>query len=493
MKLKTRLLISFITIIVGPLALFMILVFWLGFSRVHKLEREFGMEFSFEYVVNTVQAMNETTAKVYDEMSAQAREDPDVFLNFTYLQSLDEQLESRLSFLVMKKDGVLYYMEDQGSDEDLGELVNQLPDYGSADDDLKGNGVYIGGDKKAMIKQVDLDFFFGFKGSSYIVTTTASVMPEIRSMLTQLVLIILLALIITGALIMLWFYKGINTPILRLQEATRQIAEGNLDFTLKAEGHNEISELTRDFETMRQKLSQAEEEKRRYNNESRELISNISHDLKTPVTSIKGYVEGIMDGVADTPEKMDRYIRTIYAKANEMDRLINELTFYSRIDTNHIPYHFIRLNVEAYFNDCAEELEAELVMKKIDFRYEFLADNKTEIIADPEQLMRVISNIIGNSVKYMDKTVGEIWLRVLDAGDYIRVEIEDNGKGIDVKDLPSIFDRFYRTDASRNSSQGGSGIGLSIARKIIEDHNGKIWAESQPGNGTTILFMLRKG
>ena len=114
------------------------------------------------------------------------------------------------------------------------------------------------------------------------------------------------------------------------------------------------------------------------------------------------------------------------------------------------------------------------------------------IIADPEQLKRVINNIVSNSLKYMEREHGLINLRVKDVGDFIQVELEDNGKGIAAKDLPNIFDRFYRTDASRNSSKGGSGIGLSIVKKIIEDHGGKIWATSREGVGTVMYFVIRK-
>ena len=116
----------------------------------------------------------------------------------------------------------------------------------------------------------------------------------------------------------------------------------------------------------------------------------------------------------------------------------------------------------------------------------------TLIIADAEQMKRVINNIIGNSVKYMDKSKKYVQLRVMDVGDFIQVEIEDNGKGIPNKELPSIFDRFYRTDLSRNSAQGGSGIGLSIVKKIIEDHGGRIWATSKCGEGTVMHFEIRK-
>ena len=175
-----------------------------------------------------------------------------------------------------------------------------------------------------------------------------------------------------------------------------------------------------------------------------------------------------------------------------MDRLINELTTYSGIDNNRIPYTFRRINVADYFGDCVEEVGLDLESKNIQLNYDDLVEPSTQIIADPEQLKRVINNIIGNSVKYMDKEQGVIDIRILDEVDSIRVEIEDNGMGIAAKDLPSVFDRFYRTDASRNSSKGGSGIGLSIVKKIIEDHGGYIWATSREKEGTCMHFVIRK-
>ena len=199
-----------------------------------------------------------------------------------------------------------------------------------------------------------------------------------------------------------------------------------------------------------------------------------------------------MDGVADTPEKIDKYIRTVYSKANDMDRLINELTLYSGINANRIPYDFHRLRVKDYFNDCVEELGLDLEQRKIILNYTNLVHPETTIIADPEQLKRVINNIVGNSIKYLDKEQGIIEIRVLSVEDSIRIEIEDNGKGIPTKDLSNIFERFYRTDASRNSSKGGSGIGLSIVKKIIEDHGGYIWATSKEDEGTCLHFVIRK-
>ena len=297
---------------------------------------------------------------------------------------------------------------------------------------------------------------------------------------------------LTAALLIYWIYRSVSVPLEKLQKAARNIKEGNLDFEIQQESDDEIGQLCQDFEEMRLRLKANAEEKVEFDRENKELISNISHDLKTPITAIKGYVEGIMDGVADTPEKMDRYIKTIYNKANEMDLLINELTLYSKIDTNRIPYNFATVSARDYFEDCADDLSVELGAKNVEFTYTNFMENDCKIIVDPEQLRRVINNIVSNSLKYMDKPQGNITMQIKDVGDFIQVELGDNGKGISGRDLPYIFDRFYRTDASRNSSKGGSGIGLSIVKKIVEEHGGNIWATSEEGAGTTMYFVVRK-
>lgn len=315
---------------------------------------------------------------------------------------------------------------------------------------------------------------------------------RVQLMTKDILFVVITVLVFTSLLVGSWIYRSVAAPLVKLKKATKNIKEGNLDFELEVEGDDEFAELCQDFEDMRKRLKANAEEKLLLDKENKELISNISHDLKTPITAVKGYVEGIMDGVADTPEKMNRYIRTIYNKTNEMDHLINELTFYSKIDTNRIPYTFSKISVTEYFNDCAEELKLELDVKGVDLVYANYVDEKILIIADGEQIRRVIHNIVTNSTKYMNKEHGIIQLRVKDVGDFIQIEIEDNGKGIAAKDLQNIFDRFYRTDFSRNSSKGGSGIGLSIVKKIMEDHGGKVWATSKEGIGTIMYFVLRK-
>ncbi len=330
--------------------------------------------------------------------------------------------------------------------------------------------------------------------ASYIfIQKTFASAPRIA---TYTIVAFLLILLATSMILTTWLKKGFFEPVKELNVAMQHIKDGNFDYMLPTDigDKGEIGELYRNYEDMRLRLKESADEKVIREGQNKELISNISHDLKTPITAIKGYSQGLLEGVADTPERQMKYIRTIYNKANDMNNLINELTLYSSIDNNRIPYNFARIIVGDYFGDCIEEIGMELDSKDIKLNYANLTTPDTQIVADPEQLKRVVNNIVSNSVKYLGREDGSgcIDIRILDEVDSVRVEIEDNGKGIGADEIPNIFDRFYRTDASRNSKQGGSGIGLSIVKKIIEDHGGYIWATSHEGEGTCMHFVLRK-
>ena len=487
MKLKTRLIVSFCIIIFVPVFLAGIVLVGFKNFQMKNLEQTYGLVgiSDYNYLTNSLQLLNCFTKKDFEEIKGIASKNPQKFEDMTYLEDLNKKLLEKYSYIIVRKDEDILF----NGASDSGKMPKSLPDYGEADEN---NSIYLDDDVQALLKQVDFKYSDGSKGSLFLVMTVQKVLPEIKQLLVDMGVSIILILCFTAAMMTVWIYQGIINPIKKLQVATQNIKEGNLDFTIDVDSHDEVGELCRNFEEMRQRLKDNAEEKLASERENKVLISNISHDLKTPITAIKGYVEGIIDGVADTPEKMDRYIRTIYNKANDMTTLINELTVYSQIDTNRIPYNFKKINVADYFNDCVEEIGLELESKNIGLSYYNYADDSVVIIADPEQLSRVIHNIIGNSIKYLDKAKGFINIRIKDVGDFIQVEIEDNGKGIAAKDLPYIFDRFYRTDASRNSATGGSGIGLSIVKKIIEDHGGKIWATSKEETGTIMYFVIRK-
>lgn len=304
----------------------------------------------------------------------------------------------------------------------------------------------------------------------------------------------ILACVIDVIAIVMWFwiYKRILVPLDKMRIATKKIADGNFDYELDEKDFVEIPFLYNDFEKMRIKLKENEEEKVLSENASRELVSNISHDLKTPLTAIRGYVEGILDGVASSPQKVRDYLTTIYNKTNYMTKLIDELLYYSRVSGNEFSYNFEKTNVKEFFDDYVKDLYLELDTIKINFSYSANVDADTMIDIDREQIKRALNNIVANAVKYMDKEDPEIHFRVKETMDAINIRISDNGRGIDEKDLPHIFERFYRSDASRNTKLGGSGIGLSIVKKVIENHEGSVVAMSKSRVGTDIDIVLKK-
>ena len=489
MDLKKRLRTAFVIMIILPIMMMGISAKFIIESTGTSVQETYDVDAdTMQVLTNPLRILNRVTREAYNQIKLCAIREPEKLEDMEYIASMNKELASKYSYLVIRKeDEIVYY----GGRDNITAIQSILPEFGDYSTDVDG-GLYIGDLKPVLIKHQDFYFSDGSEGSVFIVTEVNVLVPQLKTSIVQVIVCMIIIVIMTAVILVVWLYRTIIRPLDILKAATNEMKYGNLNYSISGDPEDEIGQLCQDFEEMRIHLKELIEERLQYEQDSKELISNISHDLKTPITAVKGYVEGIMDGVADTPEKMDKYIKTIYNKANDMDRLINELTTYSGIDNNRIPYNFHRINVAEYFGDCVEEVGLDLESKNIQLNYEDLVEPSTQIIADPEQLKRVINNIIGNSVKYLDKEQGIIDIRILDEVDSIRVEIEDNGKGIAAKDLPNIFERFYRTDASRNSSQGGSGIGLSIVKKIIEDHGGYIWATSKENEGTCMHFVIRK-
>lgn len=306
---------------------------------------------------------------------------------------------------------------------------------------------------------------------------------------------IVAAVVLANVLLTYLVSKSIIRRLNQLRQGIQEVSGGNLDYPIAMDGANdEIGELAQAFERMRSELKHSQEIQRRYELNQKELVAGISHDLKTPLTSIKGYVRGISDGVANTPEKLERYLKTIESKADDMDDLISELLLYSKLDLPNVPYQLQRLDLSSYLETYTAELAADLTPAGIRVRLDF--DRKKNqpfiVLADLEKLKRVLSNIVQNSVKHMDKDHKTLEFRLLPMEDRVGVEIRDNGPGVAQHDLPHLFDRFYRADVSRNSATGGSGLGLAIVKKIIEGHGGTVWADSTHGEGLSIGFSLMR-
>ena len=419
MKLKTRIVVAFLAIIIIPFLLTAVVLCWFANSKIRALGEEYGIkEPTYESLYNSSLAISKRMDAQFAKLQTMAEENPDQLEDNSCLNRLNAELTEDDSCIAVRKEDRIYYNGSTVFTDE--QLLQTLPAYGEGSA-VSGSRSYIETEAQVLVKQMDFRFRDGSDGSIFLISQLNQILPETQDWLFDTVVAILLILVLTSLAMSLWIYRGVVSPLNQLKKATQNIKEGNLDFTVEGNGVKEVNDLCEDFEEMRKRLKESAEEKVEFDRDNKELISNISHDLKTPITAVKGYVEGLMDGVADTPEKVDRYIHTIYNKANEMDRLINELTFYSKIDTNRIPYTFAKIHVADYFEDCVEELSYELKAQGIDLTYFNYLDEDVLVIADAEQLKRVINNIVSNSIKYMNKEKGVINIRLKDAGDFIQV------------------------------------------------------------------------
>lgn len=297
-------------------------------------------------------------------------------------------------------------------------------------------------------------------------------------------------LIATNGLLTYYVAKSVLRPVEKLSKAAELISGGDFDSPIQPMGNDELGKLAQTFELMRLKLKESANLQVKYEQNRKELIANVSHDLKTPITSIKGYIEGIQDGVANTPEKMERYIQTIYTKSMDLDHLIDELFLFSKLELNSIPFHFEQVSLFTYFQDLIEEVQYDL--EGNDIMMTLAAGEQADyiVMVDREQLKRIAMNIIQNSVKYMNKVEKEMIVHLKVSVHEVIVQFQDNGEGIIEEALPYIFEQFYRADLSRSSGDGNSGLGLAIVKRIVEQHGGRVWAESELGVGTSIFFTF---
>lgn len=281
--------------------------------------------------------------------------------------------------------------------------------------------------------------------------------------------------------------KKITKPLTKLKNAAISIKNEEFDIALDYNGNDEINDVFTAFNDMRIRLKHIVQKQLQYEQNRTELISNISHDLRTPITSIKGYVEGLMDGVANTPEKVNRYHQTLYKKITLLDKLIENLFLFSKLDLKTIPFNFQKIDIALFLSDILEELRYDNPEMEISYNS---IKNPLFVSADPIQLQRVLHNLIGNAQKYCDKKVCNVKVTVQKEKEMARVSVEDNGSGISQENITEIFKRFYRSDPARSSTTEGSGLGLAISKRIITEHNGDIFANNNLKEGLTVTFLL---
>lgn len=284
--------------------------------------------------------------------------------------------------------------------------------------------------------------------------------------------------------------KRIMKPIESLKTGVEQIAKGNYEVRIEKKVYNEIGILIDEFNKMAEKLEQGEKLKKEYEENRKTLIANISHDLKTPITSINGYVEAILDGVAHSPDTINSYLKTIHSNIDYINRLIDDLFLFSKLDMQKVDFKFEKVKIKPFMQDLMEEFAFVLGEKNIKFSFNDKIEREIEVNIDGKRIYQTIRNIIGNAVKYGEKEILAISIELKDEKDHIKIIISDNGPGIAPDKLPYVFDRFYRIDTERTKDLMSTGLGLAIAKEMVEAHGGEISVQSILSEGSTFVVEL---
>lgn len=291
-------------------------------------------------------------------------------------------------------------------------------------------------------------------------------------------------------LVLLSLEKRIINPIEKLQKAVEQISSGNYEVRIENDIFNEIGILIHQFNDMAEKLQKGEKAKREYENNRKALIANISHDLKTPITSVSGYIEAILDGVVTSPEKISSYLKIVESNINYINKLIDDLFLFSKLDLQKLEFEFEIVKIKSFMRDLMEEFEFTLGEENVIFNFYDKIEEELQVNIDRKRIYQAIRNIIGNAVKYGSVNNLSIKTELIKEGDFIKINIEDNGPGIEKDKLSHIFDRFYRVDTERTKDLMSTGLGLAIAKEIIEAHGGSISVCSILNEGSTFIIML---
>lgn len=308
-----------------------------------------------------------------------------------------------------------------------------------------------------------------------------------------IVLIIVLIFIIAITIISFITSKTIVKPIKKIANGADEIANGNLDYNIEYDSTNELGQTVKSFNHMRLRLKESLEKQRKSEEERKILIAGIAHDLRTPLTSAKGYAEGLRDGIANTPEKQKKYINTIISSISNTEKILDDLLTISKLELNTYELNPIDIKARDFFDDGAVEIKEWISKYDFDFEYNCNCGDNVYLSLDIDRCIRVIYNIISNSLKYRREDVkGKVTLSINEYDKSVIIEIADNGIGVDNESIKNIFETMYRADKARTRVSDGSGLGLSVCKQIVELHGGSIWATSTVNEGLSIFISLPK-
>ena len=291
----------------------------------------------------------------------------------------------------------------------------------------------------------------------------------------------IVVILLTNTLFTRYQLKKLLQPVDALARAAGRIETGDFTQAIDYQGRDEFAPVCAAFNRMQEHLLAEQEKNAAYEQARTDLVAGISHDLRTPLTSVKGYIKGLRDGVAQTPERQRQYLEVAYRKACDMDVLLQRLFYFSRLETGNLPLFREEADLGEFVSRFAAEAGPELEQAGGTVKLS-VSPGSHPVSIDPEQLYRVLSNLKDNALRYAGADRPAISLTVERRGEWERLRFADNGQGAAEEALPHLFEQFWRADQARSAKNGeGAGLGLYIAKYIVEAHGGTITARNENG------------
>ncbi|MDD4292150.1 MAG: HAMP domain-containing sensor histidine kinase [Clostridia bacterium] len=389
-------------------------------------------------------------------------------------QLATKEFEEDVEFAVLRKGSTYVYYKSTGFDDRY--IVTYLEEYGGQDNvvtTLKiDNDRYSFCVLDALVNEGEVVQAKVFVYSKAVIRTTTT------NILIRTFVYIAVVVVIISLLIALIISKKLSKPLKMVGEMAKQLATGNYELDVGEAQYSEVEDLANTLSLTAKQLSQTEDLKN-------ELIANVSHDLKTPLTLIKSYAEMIRDLSGEDPEKRNEHLQVIISEAERLNVLVNDLVDYSRIEASKYELNLTELDIGKLVKQVAARFTVD-----INYRFEIVVTNGLNVLADYGKITQVVYNLIANAVNY---TANEMYVGVFvfpDNAGRVKVEVKDSGMGIASEELALIWNRYYRTKNNHTRGKAGSGLGLSIVKSILEKHNAEFGVESEVGKGSNFYFFL---
>lgn len=410
-----------------------------------------------------------------------------VFNRNETMTSLERKLMDMGYYIQIRNDGELIYSNI--SDEDM-----------QAAQEVAGDALETAKTLTASRKNVSVikyTFIHGEQVGTIVAVNNNHSDEHMKSYLQSYILTYIIAfsvlffvmLLLLNALLSRWISKSVLIPLKKLSAGAKEIRDGNLDGVIDYEKKDEFGRVCRDFDEMREYLKESMKQRLEYENRRRELISGISHDLRTPLTSIRGYLDGLVDGIAATPKMQERYLEAMKIRTADLERLVDSLSEYNRLDNDSFQYQMKARELQEYLYRYLEENRGETDKCQVHIDFACMCES-CPVLLDGEEFKRVLDNLFTNTVKYRTKDSSQVNITLAKDEEKGMAELvfSDDGPGVPEDMLERIFESFYRVDGARTHSGEGSGIGLAVVRAVVNGHGGTVWAEND--NGLTIKIRL---